>query len=45
LSEQLNYLSNMVIVFAVLGAGLGIKEIVASDEFKNLFGQCDAHRT
>ena len=35
-TEELNDLRDMIIVFTVFGARLGIKEVVASDEFENL---------
>lgn len=38
-TEQLNNLGNVVIVFTVLSAGLGIKKVIAGNEFKNLKGQ------
>lgn len=38
-TEQLNNLGYVVIVFTVLGAGLGIEKVIAGNEFKNLKGQ------
>lgn len=36
-TQELDDLCDVIIVFAVFGAGLGVKEIVACDEFKNLY--------
>lgn len=35
-TEEFDYLGDMVVVFAVLGAGLGIEEVVTGDEFEDL---------
>lgn len=35
-TQKLNDLSNVIIVFAVFGPGLGVEQIVACDEFKDL---------
>ena len=35
-AEEFDDLRNVVVVFAVFGAGLGIEEVVARDEFKDL---------
>lgn len=36
-TEKLNDLGHMVVVFAVFGARLGVKEVVAGNEFKDLY--------
>lgn len=36
-TEELDNLCNVIVVFAVFGAGLGIKEVVTCDEFKDLY--------
>jgi hypothetical protein len=36
LAEQLDDLSDMIIVFAIFGAGLWVEEVVARDELKDL---------
>ena len=38
-AEELNDLSDMIVVFAVFGAGLGIKEVVACDQFEDLYDE------
>lgn len=35
-TEKLDDLRNVIVVFAVFRTGLGIKEVVASDEFEGL---------
>jgi hypothetical protein len=35
-AKQLYNLRNVVVVLAILGAGLRVEEVVASDELKNL---------
>ena len=35
-AEQLDYLRDVVVVFAILGARLGVEEVVAGDQFKGL---------
>jgi hypothetical protein len=35
-AEEFDDLRDVVIVFAILGAGLGIEEVVACDEFEDL---------
>ena len=35
-AQELNDLSDVVVIFAVLGARLGVEEIIASDQFENL---------
>jgi hypothetical protein len=35
-AEQLDDLRDVVVVFAVFGAGLGVEEVVACDEFEGL---------
>lgn len=47
-AEQLYYLSDVVVIFAVFCAGLRIEEIVAGDELEDLYartksGMCRRH--
>ena len=37
-SQKLDDLSNVVVVLAVLGAGLGVEEVVPGDQLKDLDG-------
>jgi hypothetical protein len=36
LTEQFDDLSDMIVVFAIFGAGLWVEEVVAGDELKDL---------
>lgn len=36
IAKKLDYLRDVIIILAIFSAGLGVEEVVASDELKNL---------